>query len=106
MSELDSDERGCVPGLIPQPEHCRAFRTKMPLGRRPLLFRCAPTAQYCFIYPVFPTNSQPYTRSSVCVKSYEMFALPLVMINVSACAPRLIEPPVPPTLRQIEHTQS
>ena len=40
------------------------------------------------------------------VKPHEMSALPLVICSVCACAPRLTEPPVPPTLRQMEHTQS
>ena len=38
--------------------------------------------------------------------SYEMSPFPLVIWSVSACAPRLIDPPAPPTLRQIEHIQS
>jgi hypothetical protein len=37
---------------------------------------------------------------------HEMSPFPLVIWSVSACAPRLIDPPVPPTLRQIEHIQS
>ena len=40
------------------------------------------------------------------MKPHEMSALPLVICSVCACAPRLTEPPVPPTLRQIEHMQS
>jgi|SRR6267154_6455619 len=38
--------------------------------------------------------------------SYEMSSFPLVIWSVCACAPRLIDPPVPPTLRQMEHMQS
>jgi hypothetical protein len=39
-------------------------------------------------------------------QSYEISSFPLVIWSVSACAPRLIDPPTPPTLRQIEHIQS
>jgi len=38
--------------------------------------------------------------------THPMCSLPWVIINVSECAPRLIEPPAPPTLRQMEHTHS
>jgi len=35
-----------------------------------------------------------------------MSSFPSRIFNVSPCPPRLIDPPTPPTLRQIEHTQS
>jgi|SRR5712671_7824191 len=38
--------------------------------------------------------------------THEMCSFPLTIWSVSACAPRLIDPPAPPTFRQMEHWQS
>ena len=61
------------------------------------------------LYILFPLSTvrDIYERQRMYERTtHEMSALPLVICSVCACAPRLTEPPVPPTLRQIEHTQS
>lgn len=69
------------------------------------------TALYILSAP--PTARTRALQSAYCRKRrrrrnhpHEMSPFPLVIWSVSACAPRLIDPPVPPTLRQIEHIQS
>ena len=65
-------------------------------GRSALLYiSCFPSQQ-----------SETYTSVVRESHTHEMSALPLVICSVCAYAPRLTEPPVPPTLRQMEHTQS
>ena len=95
-----------VPSLIPEPEHRRALRTKVPLRQRPMFIRRAPI-QHGFVYPVLPNMQSAISQTTVRKNhSYETSSFPLVTWSVCACAPRLIDPPAPPTLRQIEHTQS
>jgi hypothetical protein len=75
---------------------------------------CAQKWRYALLE--YPYPSQPYTllfshSTRMHGKFHDwtthpMRSLPCVIIKVSECAPRLIEPPVPPTLRQMEHTQS
>lgn len=61
--------------------------------------------QHSFIHPDQP-NKDPQESWSSDRATHPICSLPWVIFKVLEYAPRLIDPPTPPTLRHMEHTHN
>ena len=100
----DMNWKNDSPSRIVKPKHGRTFLAKITLRCGHPLFR-GPRVQYSFVDAVKDLRKQIEPRGCDFAIAHLMFFFPSVIFNVSLWPPKLIEPPAPPTLRQIEQTQ-